>query len=36
MPGELKQNLDSIPKGVTSEEQYEKLRKLYYEQLYFY
>jgi len=27
MPGALKQNLDSIPEGIHTEEQYEKLRK---------
>jgi hypothetical protein len=28
MPGELKENLKSIPKGIKSEEEYEKIRKL--------
>jgi len=28
MPGALKENLDSIPKGIKSEEEYEKIRKL--------
>ena len=28
MPGALKENLDSIPKGIKSEEEYEKIRKM--------
>jgi hypothetical protein len=27
MPGELKENLKSIPKGIRSEAEYEKIRK---------
>jgi hypothetical protein len=27
MPGELKENLKSIPKGIKSEEEFERIRK---------
>jgi hypothetical protein len=28
MPGELKKNIDSVPNGIRSDEEYEKIRKL--------
>jgi len=28
MPGELKKNIDSVPNGIKSDEEYEKIRKL--------
>jgi len=27
MPGELKKNIDSVPKGIKSEEEFERIRR---------